>query len=97
MATKTSFWSSKQGMAALGLIGAASYFLFMEHREHIIEFLPYIILLACPLMHLMMHSGHGHHEHHDDSSQEAYKKGLEEGRRQRLQNRQDEIDEDLFK
>nr|WP_230333638.1 DUF2933 domain-containing protein [Thalassolituus oleivorans] len=48
-------------MAALGLIVAASYFLLVEHRDHLLAFLPYVILLACPFMHLFMHHGHGDH------------------------------------
>ena len=56
-----SFWLSTRGLAALGLIAAASYFLLVEHREHLLAFLPYAILLACPFMHLFMHHGHGHH------------------------------------
>jgi hypothetical protein len=27
----------------------------------VIEYLPYILLAACPLMHFFMHKGHGHH------------------------------------
>ncbi len=37
--------------------------LAFEHRMHLsglIGWLPYLILLACPLMHLFMHGGHGH-------------------------------------
>lgn len=88
---KGSFWLSAQGLAALGLIGAASYFLLIEHREHLFAFLPYLILLLCPLMHIFMHGGHGHghsghgeHGGHDDheSDQDAYERGLEEGRKQ---------------
>ena len=30
----TSFWSTPKGWSALGLIGAATYFLLMEHRQH---------------------------------------------------------------
>jgi branched-subunit amino acid transport protein len=56
-----SFWLSTRGLAALGLIAAASYFLLVEYREHLLAFLPYAILLACPFMHLFMHHGHGHH------------------------------------
>jgi len=57
------FWATPTGWAALALIGAPSYFLFMEHREHLFPLLPYLILLLCPLMHLFMHSHHGHGEH----------------------------------
>lgn len=85
MPTKTSFWMTNKGLAAIGLIAAVSYFLFVEHREHVFEFLPFLILLACPLMHIFMHGGHGlgghsdHHQNHDP--EEAYQRGLEEGRK----------------
>lgn len=36
-------------------------FLWQEHRGHILGVLPYLLLLACPLMHIFMHGGHGHH------------------------------------
>ena len=52
-----SFWVTTKGLAALGLIGAVTYFLLTEHRQHVFEFLPYLIFLACPLMHLFMHKG----------------------------------------
>ena len=34
-----SFWSTPKGWAALGLIGAATYFLLMEHRQHVWQYL----------------------------------------------------------
>ena len=82
-----SFWFTPKGFSALGLIGAASYFLFVEHRQHLFEFLPYLILLLCPLMHIFMHGGHGHggnnnHESHHESDNEAYRRGLEDGRKE---------------
>lgn len=46
------------GFAALALLALA-----IEHRMHLsglLGWLPYLILLACPLMHLFMHGGHGH-------------------------------------
>lgn len=85
---KPSFWLSIQGMAALGLIGAASYFLLMEHRDHVFALLPYVILLACPLMHIFMHRGHGHGHHTHEHGESAYRQGVEEGRRQAEQDRQ---------
>ena len=39
----------------------AAYFLLTEHRAHMIAALPWLLLLACPLMHLFMHRGHGSH------------------------------------
>lgn len=83
MATqKTSFWLTPKGLAALGLIGAATYFLLIEHRQHVWQFLPYIVILACPLMHLFMHRGHGGEQQHDgESDQDAYRRGLKDGRR----------------
>ena len=39
------------------------FYLFTEHRAHLFGVLPYLLLLACPLMHLFMHHGHGGHHH----------------------------------
>lgn len=41
----------------------ALFFLLSEHRAHFFGVLPYLLLLACPLMHLFMHHGHGHGGH----------------------------------
>lgn len=64
------FWTSRHALG-LTVIGAvAAYFLLTEHRAHFFGALPYLLLLACPLMHLFMHHGHGGHTHHpgDQSS-----------------------------
>ena len=53
---KPSFWLTPKGLSALGLIVAASYFLLIEHRQHVWQFMPFLILLACPFMHLFMHN-----------------------------------------
>lgn len=34
------------------------------HKPHFYEFLPYALILACPLLHLLMHKNHGH-SHND--------------------------------
>lgn len=41
----------------------AVFFLWEEHRAHILGVIPYILLLLCPLIHLLMHGGHGHGGH----------------------------------
>lgn len=45
----------------IGLVGLGS--LFRNHTTHILSVLPYLILLACPLMHIFMHGGHDGHNH----------------------------------
>ena len=52
---KEPFWTSPKGLVAIMAIGFLGYFLFIEHREHVFEFLPYLIILLCPLMHIFMH------------------------------------------
>lgn len=72
------------------LIGAASYFLLVEHRQHLYAWLPYLILALCPLMHIFMHRGHSGHGDHgqqgfhkpEESESEAYRRGVEEGKKQ---------------
>ena len=83
-----SFWLTSNGLAALLLIAGAIYFLLTEHRAHVIALLPWSILLLCPLIHIFMHGGHAHGEHgHDeeqhgsDGTDESYKKGYDEGKR----------------
>lgn len=43
-----------------GAILIMTYYLWTEHQAHVIQFLPYLFILACPLMHLFMHGDHGH-------------------------------------
>jgi hypothetical protein len=57
-----SFWRSRFAFGWLVLAAVAGWFLWAEHRAHLLGALPYVILLACPLMHMFMHRGHhGHH------------------------------------
>jgi hypothetical protein len=42
----------------LGLIIA--FYLLREHWGHALGILPYLLLLACPLLHLFGHGGHRH-------------------------------------
>ncbi|AOR81129.1 DUF2933 domain-containing protein [Novosphingobium resinovorum] len=43
----------KRGKIVLiGFLLVASFFLLTEHTAHFLGVLPYLILLACPLMHL---------------------------------------------
>jgi hypothetical protein len=41
------------------LVGA--FYVLREHWGHALGALPYLLILACPLMHFFMHRGHHHH------------------------------------
>lgn len=48
----------------VGLVFAVlgGYYLWMQHRAHVLQYLPLAIFLLCPLMHLFGgHGGHGGH------------------------------------
>jgi hypothetical protein len=55
---------SKGSWVFYGFLALAAVLLFTEHRAHMLGILPYLILLACPLMHLFMHHDHGDHNQH---------------------------------
>ena len=61
----------KSEMVLLAFIAIAGFFLLTEHRAHLFGVLPFLLLLACPLLHLFMHRGHGgkdeqQHSHHGE-------------------------------
>ena len=66
------FWRSRYAVGLLVFGAVATYFLLSEHRAHFIGALPFLLLLACPLMHIFMHHGHdGHgsdHKFHGDQN-----------------------------
>lgn len=54
------FWGSRYSIGLIVFGAIAAYFLLSEHRAHLFGVLPYLLLLACPLMHVFMHHGHHH-------------------------------------
>lgn len=85
------FWYTSRGVITLCGIGFIAYFLFMEHRQHLAAWLPYGILLLCPLMHLFMH--HGHHSDLDSKNTPKSNHKAEPQDRQGINNRGSERDE----
>ena len=49
---------SRSGLVCVGFLLIAAFFVLTEHTAHILGVLPYLLLLACPLLHLF-HRGHG--------------------------------------
>lgn len=60
----TPMWRTRGGIVLLGFLAVATFFLVTEHRAHLalaVPYLPWLLFLACPLMHVFMHHGHGGH------------------------------------
>ncbi len=56
------FFASRANIVLVGFLLIGGYFLVTEHWAHLLpflSFLPWLFLLACPLMHFFMHGGHG--------------------------------------
>ena len=69
-AQETSGWfKSRSRLVLLAFLAIAGFFLITEHTAHLLGILPYLLLLACPLIHLL-HGGHGrgHGSHGDGTS-----------------------------
>ena len=49
------------------LLAIAAFYLLTEHRAHLalgLPYLPFLLLAACPLIHMFGHGGHGGHSQH---------------------------------
>jgi hypothetical protein len=64
---------SKANIALIIFLLIGAYFLVTEHRAHLTGWVsywwPYVLLLACPLIHLFMHGSHGGHGSSDVSNE----------------------------
>ena len=59
-----SFWRRPAGMALATAALIAGFYMLREHWGHVLGYWPDLLLLACPLMHLMHGHGHGGHGRH---------------------------------
>ena len=57
---KGHFLGSRSSIVLLGFLAIAAFYLVTEHQAHLFGILPWLLLLACPLLHLF-HGGHGGH------------------------------------
>lgn len=78
-ASAPSFWRSRYSFGLLVLGGIGLFFLLSEHRAHVLGALPLLLLLACPLMHVFMHGGHGRHGHWHGQGPAKEERGANEG------------------
>jgi hypothetical protein len=57
--SRRSFFTSRAFLILLGFLVMAVVLLWSEHRAHFLGVLPFLFVLACPLLHIFMHGGHG--------------------------------------
>jgi hypothetical protein len=55
---------SRSGIVLIGFLAIAAFFLWEEHKAHLLGALPYVLFLLCPILHLF-HGGHGGHRNGD--------------------------------
>lgn len=61
-------WSRiNQWLLWLGLAAAVGW-LVVRHGTHLVELLPFLLILACPLLHLFGHGHGGSHKSHGEKS-----------------------------
>ena len=71
---RDNFLTSRAGLVLLGFLVIGGALLFTEHRAHVFGALIWLPLLACPLMHIFMHHGHGGHGGHDSHAGQESKR-----------------------
>jgi hypothetical protein len=59
MTTVHGWLRSRSFIVLLGFLAIIVFLLVTEHTAHVFRALPYLLLLACPAMHLF-HRGHKH-------------------------------------
>lgn len=74
------FWTSKTGLVTIAFLLIAAFFLLTEHWAHTFGVLPFVLLLACPLLHMFMHGGHrGHGGHGGNARHKEPEPGAQDG------------------
>jgi hypothetical protein len=62
------FLKSPPGLLTLSLVVVGVLFMAAAYGETLLRWLPYGLILLCPLIHLLLHRGHSGHKNHSDST-----------------------------
>ena len=68
--------ATPRNLLFFAVVTAIAVYVLWDHGGHVLSALPYLLILACPVMHLFMHHGHGHgsqqgHDHANDQPGET--------------------------
>ena len=56
-----SCFRTAKGIALVTVAVVVGGYFVIWHQQHVAAALPFLVFLACPLLHLFMHGGHGGH------------------------------------
>ena len=70
---------SRANITLLVFLGIGGYFLLTEHWAHVIQALPYLLVLGCVVMHVFMHGNPAHGGHSDDQEHRFQSRGDKDG------------------
>lgn len=54
-------WFKRHKLITWCSLAVVTTYLFTEHRQHVLAFLPYLLLALCPLMHQFTHRDRNQH------------------------------------
>lgn len=60
---------SRTGAATAIAVSVLAFLTYEGHAAHLLGLLPYLLVFACPLMHMFMHGGHHAQHHHSGRTQ----------------------------
>jgi hypothetical protein len=61
---------SRTGVATIVAVSVLGFLIYQGHGAHLLGYLPFALILLCPLMHIFMHGGHGGHGGHQHGGEE---------------------------
>ncbi len=62
------WFRSRSGLVLLAFLVIAGFFVVTEHTAHVLGVLPWLLLLACPLLHFLHRGSGGGHAGHGGSA-----------------------------
>ncbi len=71
---KQPWWRTPFGMLCTAIFLIALFILIRDHAAHMGNYWIWLILLACPLMHVFMHGGHKHNLNEKEKDDEPHER-----------------------